>query len=483
MSSTAAAPPLGMQWEVNGAEALGVSFSTFRFTLAFLLSVVAGMIFRLIKTPRARHIYAAVSGFALIYYPFGAGVLNAFVPTALAYLTMWRVRQHCGTLTWIIAFGYLLWCHIASASGQAWKEGKMDFTGAQMVLTLKLISLAVCYQDGLKPEQELSPYQQTHKLTKLPTPLETVSYLFSAGNLLAGPFFEVSDYMQWISHEGVWAPEAKGGGASPVLPGLLRLAKGILCAALHLWANGYFPVSYLESAWFPDLNMFQKLWYIYAVALTYRLRYYFAWAVSESALIFSGLCFNGYNEETGKAKWDRCVNTRIRKVEVQTSAARLPADWNIATGNFLRRYVYERLTPKGRKPTLYTMVITQLVSGFWHGIFPGYALFFVSSAFFFNSAKVLYRYERHWSKAAQNNPFWLLIKLLYTELTLQYLGCAFMVLYFRPAIGVWRSVHFFGHLLIAAITIVGMVFPAKRVKAPKADADQVVEGDGGLKEE
>ncbi len=57
----------------------------------------------------ARHIYAAVSGFALIYYPFGAGCFNAFVPTALSYLTMWRLRQHCGTLTWIIAFGYLLW--------------------------------------------------------------------------------------------------------------------------------------------------------------------------------------------------------------------------------------------------------------------------------------------------------------------------------------------------------------------------------------
>lgn len=50
--------------------------------------------------------------------------------------------------------------HIASASGQAWKEGKIDFTGAQMVLTLKLISLAVCYQDGLKKEEvrcRLSP--------------------------------------------------------------------------------------------------------------------------------------------------------------------------------------------------------------------------------------------------------------------------------------------------------------------------------------
>lgn len=29
----------------------------------------------------------------------------------------------------------------------------MDFTGAQMVLTLKLISVAVCYQDGLKREE------------------------------------------------------------------------------------------------------------------------------------------------------------------------------------------------------------------------------------------------------------------------------------------------------------------------------------------
>ncbi len=52
MAATAAAPPLGMPWEVAGAEALGVSFSAFRFTLAFLLSVVAGMMFRLIESPR-----------------------------------------------------------------------------------------------------------------------------------------------------------------------------------------------------------------------------------------------------------------------------------------------------------------------------------------------------------------------------------------------------------------------------------------------
>jgi len=53
--------------------------------------------------------------------------------------------------------------HIGSASGQAWKEGKMDFTGAQMVLTLKLISVAVCYQDGLK-EDKVGPGGQNLRI-------------------------------------------------------------------------------------------------------------------------------------------------------------------------------------------------------------------------------------------------------------------------------------------------------------------------------
>ena len=56
--------------------------------------------------------------------------------------------------------------------------------------------------------------------------------------------------------------------------------------------------------------------------------------------------------------------------------------------------VYERLTPKGKKATFKTLLLTQLVAGIWHGLFPGYALFFATSAFMFESAKVIYRYEQ-----------------------------------------------------------------------------------------
>lgn len=75
---------------------------------------------------------------------------------------------------------------------------------------------------------------------------------------------------------------------------------------------------------------------MWIVTVIYRFKYYFAWAVSESALIFSGFCFNGWDEK-GDARWDRYCNTRISQVEFGTSAAELPAHWNTCTGNFLRR--------------------------------------------------------------------------------------------------------------------------------------------------
>ena len=65
--------------------------------------------------------------------------------------------------------------------------------------------------------------------------------------------------------------------------------------------------------------------------------------------------------------------------------------------------VYERLVPEGKKPTFRSLLVTQLVSGVWHGLFPGYAMFFVNTAFMFQSAKIVYRYERGVSWQVSNS--------------------------------------------------------------------------------
>lgn len=45
--------------------------------------------------------------------------------------------------------------HVANASGVSWNAGDLDFTGGQMVLTLKLISMAMCFQDANSRKDEV----------------------------------------------------------------------------------------------------------------------------------------------------------------------------------------------------------------------------------------------------------------------------------------------------------------------------------------
>ena len=100
--------------------------------------------------------------------------------------------------------------------------------------------------------QELRPYQESRKLVAMPSPLEWLSYIFASGNLLAGPFFELRDYRDYIQRQRAWA----GGFPSGVLPGIVRLLKAMLCMAVHLRLTQGFNASTLESAWYYS----QPLW-------------------------------------------------------------------------------------------------------------------------------------------------------------------------------------------------------------------------------
>lgn len=495
-------------WELSAAASASLTLSQFRFTLCFFLSVLAGATLRHVPTVRGRHLFSAISGFVLLYYPFGTGVLHAVVTSALTYFFMRNFRQHCGTLTWLVVFPYLIACHVLSASGEAWKAGNIDFTGAQMVATLKLIAVAMCYQDGWRSAQSLKngaggegprlgasgklhaaaaahdkqgSYQERTRLHALPSPLEFASYVFAFGNLLAGPFFEMRDYLDYINRRGDWASrEGMPGAPSPLLPGLIRLVKGVVFAVVWVRLSASFSPEVMESEWWGTVPVWQRMVLLWVVGFSSRTKYYFAWAVAESSLIFSGLCFNGYTEDAQgglRPRWTRFINARIRGVEFSTSATRLVADWNVCTGTWLRYYVYERLSPPGRRPTFQTVVATQTVSGIWHGLFPGYWLFFLSSALMLESSKVLFRYERAWPRWLRASPLWVAAKMVFTAYTLNYCAAAFQVLSFRSSIAVWRSVFFSGHILLLGVLLVGVVLPPRKPR-PAVKPQQATEEDG-----
>lgn len=320
--------------------------------------------------------YSLITGFLLIYFPFGNGSFHAIITSLVVFVLMKMSPKYCGSLTWGFAFPYLIVNHVYQASGMAWKEGQLDFTGAQMMLTLKLISVAICYQDGRRHNSKsLHPYGASKRLETCPSLLEYMSYLFAFGTLLSGPFFEMKDYLDYVNRQGEWdctRDECKI--PNPLLPGLYRFGKAFLCAAIWIYftKNG-FNVEKIESSyWREDLNFVVRCLTLWITIVVYRFKYYAVWCVSESGMIFSGLGYNTRDEKVsalmrqlygakkirdcfycdllnlttwcfetflsqGQPKWDRYINSHIRQVELNPSLADTPKHWNRCTGMWLRR--------------------------------------------------------------------------------------------------------------------------------------------------
>lgn len=72
-----------------------------------------------------------------------------------------------------------------------------------MVVTLKVISCAINYNDGLLKDGGLSAMQKRNRLLQRPSFIEYVGYCLCCGSHFAGPVYEMKDYLEWTEKKGV----------------------------------------------------------------------------------------------------------------------------------------------------------------------------------------------------------------------------------------------------------------------------------------
>ncbi|GAX79182.1 hypothetical protein CEUSTIGMA_g6622.t1 [Chlamydomonas eustigma] len=442
-----------MSWESDVAKLASMqSVDYIRFALALLVSVPVGACVNMFKSATVRHLYAVATGFVLIYYPFGYGVIHAAPPMLVVYLAMLMVPSYCGVLAWLSCFPYLIYLHIASASGLNWQLGLLDFTGCQMVLTLKLITLAVARQDAWHAKRhgkELSPYQSLFAVNKTPNPLCFMSYVFGLGNLLAGPYLEYKDYNSFMQWQGTWDPKAEKKVPSAFRYTALCFVTAFSFLALHQLLVPTWNRNLVFTGWYKDSSFVVKAISCFLLSFTCQTKFVFAWKISEASLTLAGLNFNGWDDKTGAPLWGRYENVHFITMLLSDSARIVVSHWNIGTARFLRRYVYERLVPKGKKPGFPQLLATQVTSAIWHGLYPGYLLFFIGSAFWLNFATVIYKAEQALMPAGVGDTVPLkVLKIVWTHLVLNYLATSFMVLNFNESLEVYRSLHYLPWIII-----------------------------------
>lgn len=237
-----------------------------------------------------------------------------------------------------------------------------------MVITLKIISCVINYNDGLLKEEDLREAQKRNRLLKLPSLLEYFGYCLCCGSHFAGPVYEMKDYLEWTERKGVlvlclykmllcvflliavllliqlqyylwqiWEPTKQGSSPSPYFATFRALLQAAVCMGLYLYLVPQFPLSRFTEPVYQEYGFWKRLGYQYMSGFTARWKYYFIWSMSEASIIISGLGFCGWTDSNPpKPRWDRAKNVDVLGVELAKSSVTLPLVWNIQVSTWLR---------------------------------------------------------------------------------------------------------------------------------------------------
>lgn len=327
-----------------------------------------------------------------------------------------------------------------------------------MIMCCKLSALAWNYYDGTlsldtidKETRGRDDVRKAHRLEQLPSLVGVLGYSFFFAGWLTGPWGDFAEYQRFTD----LSLFKDNGGAIPSSGRFLlsRLALILPAFVGNQYASQYPVKMMIEDSFLSNPFWKRCLLYLLAVELFY-CKYYVVWWLGEGACAISGYSFNG-RDEIGNPKWDRIKMVDLWKFKFGTSAQRdmVPA-WNIPSHLWLKRYVHMRLV-WNKFPNLMARLATFFVSAVWHGLYPGYYLFFFFSAVFveigqrFGSVFLPFTFDadgktpKYPHKAAFDMCARVLLLLI-----VDYLALSFQLMAYEWGIRGLASVHFIGHWVI-----------------------------------
>jgi len=442
------------------ADQTGFASDQIRYTGSLLVAIPIGFLYRAVTTDpftckteadRARaialrHTLACAVGLCFMLFAFGYEIAHALFSSTVAWVIMKTVpgkNVHIWITIW--AMGYMSLSHIYRQI-VAYGSWTIDFTTPQLLLTQKMMNIAFALHDSSRKDDKLSDEQRKRMIRKPLELTEYYGYIFCMHTLLAGPSADYNEYIMWID-----GSKLAGKAYSP----LFAVFKKILCAAFCLFMfigiGAQWDVTSLgQVAWISQQAWWWIIIYNQVALCLGRHRYYFAWVLSDAACNAAGFGFNGL-DSAGAAKWDAVLNIRYLDVEAATNFRAAMTGWNIATSNWLRRCVYERVPPA------YATLASFTMSAIWHGFYPGYYLTFISSALFNETAKVLRRHVRPRvlpTKEAEKGVIAFLYHTASTSITmlsLNYLGHPFNVQSLDKAMVLWSYWRMAPHFVAVAL--------------------------------
>lgn len=442
--------------------------ASLKVVICALLSYPFGVIFK--RLPDRQ--YTLKNIFVVLvssFYIFGVlnlydGLYTLLISSLGCYFITRYVRT--STMPWInflFLMSHLAFNHVHNQFFQTADFTKIDITGAQMVLVMKLSAFGWSVYDAKQPKELLSLYNKSRVIRKHPNILPYLGYVFFFASVLTGPAFDYADYDKFI-HSTLFddVPDSKRPGrkVKRKIPrsgrqSMWKLAQGIFWAVCLVLSSRFVSLDYVFNSEFVTKHYFvYRIFYLWVLGFSHRLKYYAIWLIAEGSCILCGIGYNGYDAETDSFKWNRVQNIDPYSFETGQNVHICLESWNMNTNKWLKNYVYFRVAKAGKKPGFKSTLFTFVTSAFWHGTRPGYYLSFVMGAFLQSLGKIYRRNFRPMflnadGSAKPTKKLYDIVCYIVTQLAFGYIVQPFVILDFKKSIWCWSTVYFYVNFVIA----------------------------------
>ena len=314
---------------------LGLEYGATAYIIGLYLTYPLGIIFNNVPLGNSRHLFSFVFGILILQLVVGVQFAHLLFCSSTSYILLKLLPTNTAKVA--VPLFSLLYTVVGHLFNQYtdYMSYNLDYTACQMVLTIKLYSLAFNLSDGKKiadcKKANCEPPRATQKcakfaLEKMPTFIEYFGYVFCFSNILAGPAFEFASYKDAVNMTFVNRSSSKKSLPSRVGPVLQPLLTSLYCMTFYVILKDKFPILsptdpqtalpvFLAMSTTPWVNRFA--YQIFALFVN-RHKYYTAWKSAEGATNIWYGGFEGYDEKSGEEKgWERSNNADILLCELR----------------------------------------------------------------------------------------------------------------------------------------------------------------------
>ncbi|EDO40458.1 predicted protein, partial [Nematostella vectensis] len=282
----------------------------------------------ILRVPRwLVHLVSALTGIGAMTIFIKEYMGYPLVMCLVGYPVLFVFKGYRGPLMSLVCLVYILTCELFIASPSAWHRVR----GTQMILVMKMISIAFDYDQGI--------------LAQLPNLLEYFGYSISASSIIFGPFMSYDDYSKILTGKRLSLSWIFGVTRSFLLCFICLLHS--VCVSPYIFAED-------DNKWLVA----------YQTAMSFRFSHYFVSYLSECTSIACGIGTETIFKDHKQTHWHFDVS-RPQHVELPRSLVEVVIHWNVPNHVFLKNYVFKKTQRFGR---FIAILLTFGCSSLLHGL-------------------------------------------------------------------------------------------------------------------